>query len=350
MCVEVYSTDQPIQIPYENENIRFTSPRAYGARHTFLVRNAGFRPIDKLSVLYPRFLYHLDTTPGHRAGHLRLTSFDNQTERMPSLHPNATATGDNYLVMDLADPNNPMCNLPTLRGYWDHSNIEVDYPKVVTENPLRSRWLFSTHHFSAWNVKLQEPIRPGDAHWFMWEFDVSDAGDPLEDSVHGPIVFHELASPIDVRRTVVETLQSALSDSWNNAQNTPPTEPDYGRIIARETRAQGVFEGLMKEMGIGQERRVDIQYYELTIETGDPRSQYLCSVITQGDIRLRSGSPRVDHRPGADRASIGEPVYEWKSGSILEPSHPWKNTGFSLRLALSHPRPPSAPPDKPGGP
>jgi hypothetical protein len=181
---------------------------------------------------------------------------------------------------------------------------------------------------------LSDPIAPGDAHWLQLELEVPDAGELLPDSIYGPIVFHEVASPIDVRRTFVENIQNALRDVFEQRQNTPAHYPDYQGFITRLDNHDRVLGEIVRTFGLALERRVDIQYYELTVETGDPKQQFLQYIFPQGDIRMRSGSPRLGAHEELDLGRIGEPVYEWKSGSILEPAHPWKNTGFSLRLGL----------------
>ncbi|MGF1582561.1 MAG: hypothetical protein ACFCD0_24825 [Gemmataceae bacterium] len=83
------------------------------------------------------------------------------------------------------------------------------------------------------------------------------------------------------------------------------------------------------------ERRVDIQYYQLTVYPGDPTKQVLLVYSTQGDIRIDPESPRVGSHPDQDAEFLGQPAYTWLSGSILEPTHPWRNSGFSIRLTLS---------------
>lgn len=336
MCVEIYSLDQPIQIPYEHENIRFLSPTSFRATYTLLVRNAGFRPIDALLALYPRLLYHLTLSTGKARSRprLRIDGFENTTESLLSHHPEMVRRPDGRLELALPDPNNPVCQLPALVGRWDHDNVQAQIPEVVLANARRAFWAFEQHRFSVWALQLTEGIAPGDAHWFQCEIEVEGAGEPLEDTLYGPVIFHELASPIDVRRTVAENLQNALRDVWQQRATIPPSEADYHEQIATLGHQERALTALVSAFGLAQERRVDIQYYELTLETGDPREQFLVYAFTQGDIRMRSGSPRLGRHPELDRGRIGEPVYEWKSGSILEPAHPWRNTGFSLRIGL----------------
>jgi hypothetical protein len=332
----VYSTDQPIQIPYAHENFRFLSPRAFRARYALLVRNAGFRPISVLCVLSPRVLYHyerLQVGTRRRAG-LQFHGFQNVTDQLPLDHPQARPVGNNRLEMELADPNNPSCRFPVLSGLWDHGNLNAAIPSEVLSHPRLSCSVFQRHQFSAWHVRFAAPIEPGEAHWLQWELEVLGVGEPLEEGLYGPVVFHEIASPIDVRRRVVEKLRNALQDVFRARDSLPASSPDYQQRSDRLSLHETVLNDLVRVFGLSQERRVDLQYYELTIETGDPRKQFLLSIIPQGDIYLRPGSPRIGHHEELDRGRIGEPVYEWQAGSILEPAHPWKNTGFSLRLGL----------------
>ncbi|HYV39359.1 MAG TPA: hypothetical protein VE988_26960 [Gemmataceae bacterium] len=334
MCIEVYSTDQPIQILYESENLRFLSPLSFRGRYILLVRNAGFRPIDLLSVLYPRRLFSATKVASKPQAKIKFRGFTNITERLPEYHNALRIASPNQLEMELPDPNNPLCNLPFLRGYWDHSNIAYELPPRIREKAQRCLWAYNKHHFSAWNFRLSEPIKPGDAHWFQWQFVVEDAGGLLDKTIYGPAVFHEIASPIDVRRTVVENIQNALQDVHKKKQEFDVrTEGDVDNLAILGEHEEA-FKAIVQDFGLAQERRVDIQYYELTVETGNPQEQFLMYMLPQGDIRLRSGSPRIGSNKKLDAGRLGEPVYEWKSGSILEPAHPWRNTGFTLRMGL----------------
>jgi hypothetical protein len=325
MCLEIYSTEQPIQIPFAHETIRFLNPRSFRIRYIVLVRNAGYREIASLTVILPRPIYHL--ADGGQAGSLEvsLRGFEDATWRLPELGLFFDQPANNRLRGHLADPNNPVCDLPGLEGYWNPSNATMSPPHGLTR---RCFLLLHEHRFTAWTVRLGQPIAPGDAHWCCWEVTVSDEGDVLEDTLHGPLVFHELSSPIDVRRTLSETLQSALRDVYQHGPESPNSEHEvaYRRILFA--------------LGLHANRQVDVQYYELTVQPGDPRQRVLLAYTQQGDLRLRSGSPRVGRNVTWDSEFLDEPVYEWKSGSILEPAHPWQNLGFSLRLTLAWRKPP----------
>jgi hypothetical protein len=54
------------------------------------------------------------------------------------------------------------------------------------------------------------------------------------------------------------------------------------------------------------------------------------------DIRMRSGSPRMTQNASSAPTDDDELVYEWKSGSILEPDHAWSDSGFILHLNMAY--------------
>jgi hypothetical protein len=318
MCIEVYSTEQPIQIPFEHETIRFLTPQSFRGRYTVLVRNSGYKAIDRLYLIYPRPLFYLKKTP-EGAYEVSLKGLTDITHRLPDLGEFFSRPTDQRISAHLPDPNNPVCDLPGLEGYWDPGNVSWLPAAGLT---ARCLLLLNEHHFTAWTARLQTPIAPGDAHWFCWEITVDGQGDLVEKSIYGPIIFHEIASPIDVRRTLVEALQTDLRDIHLYGPD------DLG--IEHETAIRRI----LLAFGLLQERRVDIQYYELNVQPGDPKNQFPINCESHGDIRMRSGSPRVADHMTWDIDCLGEPVYEFKSGSIIEPAHPWKNSGFNIRLIL----------------
>jgi hypothetical protein len=154
VCIEVYSKDQPIQILYENENLRFLSPLSFRGRYILLVRNAGYRPISTLSLLYPRRLFRAVKKKKKRKTTIEFCGFTNITEDLPRYHEALRAVGSNQLEMELPDPNNPLSNLPFLCGYWDHTNTEFELPEAIRNNGQRCLWLYDEHRFSAWNFRL----------------------------------------------------------------------------------------------------------------------------------------------------------------------------------------------------
>lgn len=63
---------------------------------------------------------------------------------------------------------------------------------------------------------------------------------------------------------------------------------------------------------------------ELNVSAGSHRVLVLG---LKGDLRMQSGSPDIAN---------GEPVFSWKSGSLLDPKHYWPELGFMLRLVLCY--------------
>ncbi len=53
MCLEIYAIDQPVQVVYEEEIVRFKTPFSMVVRIMALVRNTGYQPIVKLNAIYP---------------------------------------------------------------------------------------------------------------------------------------------------------------------------------------------------------------------------------------------------------------------------------------------------------
>ena len=187
-----------------------------------------------------------------------------------------------------------------------------------------------TSKFTAFQVDLKQPIEPQTAHWLSLRLSVDDTGVRLPTTLLGPVVLHEFASPIDVRRTISEGMQTALRILQQEDYELPKEE----KIVRAES-----YNRTLDRLKLLNERSVDIQYYELFVQTGNPNELLLLSSDTHGDIRQRSGSPRIGSDPSYDIECLNEPVYEWKSGSIIEPAHPWKNSGFSVRLTLAHKTP-----------
>jgi hypothetical protein len=330
MCLEVYAPKRDVQIPFEHERVRFESPTRLLTRYTFLVRNPGYEPIDKLLAIYPRPLFRpkivarrdesttgvLEYLPEHSLTDVTYILSESQDFVADEKNPNE-------LTAELPDPNNPICLLNGLNGLWYPGNGRFS---AVQGLSTRCYLLLQNHLYSSWEVHLSRPIEPGTAQWFCWEIGVDEVGCTLPDTVLGPAVFHELTSPIDVHRTFREAIQAAIRDLLTNKVETP---------TATIRRAQEVaLREILFHLALLEERRVDIQYYELSLLTGDPKEMFLLNATELGDIRPRSGSPRVGMDDVLDADFIGQPIYEWKSGSIIEPAHPWRDSGFSLRLTM----------------
>jgi hypothetical protein len=347
MCFEVYA-EQPVQIPYAHETIRFLGPRSFVVCYALLIRNAGYLPIRKLSLLYPRpVMQYLppSSDASDQLGRLVLMRFRDITDELSGFEK-ISINGNPGLRLVLADPNNPLCDLTGLTGLWFPGNWAPRVPKAVYDRGRVCHGLFSENRFAAWHLELKNEINAGEAHWYYWEITINDAGQPLPHAFFSPVVFHEIISPINVRRTVVENLQEAIKIHRLNAKkaNSAGNETGVKWAELNEAAALAILEGFR----LSHERMVDIQYYELTIETGDPGRLFMLQCLPYGDIRFRSEHPRVNAavQPGAELSTSVpiptgsdecglEPAYDFKSGSILEPAHPWKNTGFSVRMVLA---------------
>lgn len=335
MCLELYAVDQPVQIAYEEEIVRFVSPFSMVVRIMLLVRNTGYRPVTKLNAIYPHYLFKLEGGTTHGQVRATLPRFRDITDSIHSHNPamqvrTDAGTGAQWLSLHLPDPNYPLATIP-LEGRWALGNVQFEFPAALTTNLRRAHFYFRELLFSPFVIALTRPILPLEAHWLRFEVEVDRVGAPLSNTLLGhPLVFHEVVSPIDVRRTTLESVQTSLRKARESK------DPDDR--LDRE-----VLEGVLDGTGLLCERRVDLQYFELTIEPGDPMRCLLLNSVHQGDLRMRAESPqvRVTELPNGTinhgyPAMTEEPVYQWKSGSTLEPAHPWKNSGFSLRFTLVH--------------
>jgi hypothetical protein len=160
-------------------------------------------------------------------------------------------------------------------------------------------------------VRLHTPLEPLDSRWFAFQINAAEVG-VVEQTPLGPIAIHQLASPIDVRHTVQEKLETGL----RRAESTGA--PTWVTSLSRN---------IIEILGVTTERRCEIEYYELVVNAGPPSERFLISWEVERDLRMRSNNPR--------RNDSGDLLYEWKSGTILRPDgYPWKNAGFILHLKL----------------
>lgn len=309
MCVEVYHSEVPLVVPYEIEILRLTGERSFKATHALLVQNVGHVPISTLNVLYPRMLYEQDGTDWVIPdGCLR-----NATADIRGLLRGVELHGDE-LVLAQQDPNRPQFARPPLAGTWLPDDFHVQMPKGF---PAAGLSFLAKLRQSFFQLRFEAPINPRQARWIGLEFDVLEAGVPAN-SLLGNVVIHQLASPVDVRRTVDEQVECAQRTGESDG-------PRWLGDLANDLR---------EFMGLKLERRVEIQYYELVLRPGNPAERLLLSWEAERDIRLRSGSPRKGENPALGEDN-NELIYEWKSGSLLKPdSNPWRNLGFVLHLTL----------------
>ena len=340
VCLEIYSQDQKVEILFEHEDIRFSSPVSYTSQYAVLLRNGGDGPLDVLSMLYPRRLFS-----DLEGGKVRLRGVSEITEEL--LPANASLNEDGEVVVAaegesdepvdrvffsdtrqlkwlVTNPNSPDKEIPGLTGKFGVEKVNLqsggtrlcsgvlELPKAFSDRHVIT---LNMHKYSAWLFRLNKPLPAGEAQWFAWEINVESTGRPLFDTLSGPVVFHQFVSPSYVHRTLQECFSAAIEDC---------------DVYSDEIQDIETYRSLLEMFDLNSERRVDSHYFELTIEPGPPNSRFVQSWNVEGDLRMLSPSPRV--RTSSD--SIEEPVYEWKSGSMLEPKHEWTDHGFVLRLTL----------------
>lgn len=331
MCIELYSLNQQIQIPFEQEIVHFHSPFEFVGTYTMLIRNSGYDDIDELVCLFPRLIssgcynnvskklkFDLKECLGNTTSkETILKSFGERFE----IQPNHNEPDEITVV--IPDPNNPASTLPGITGYCYPANAKIFLPEQLRGQTTRALKIAEECRVTLWGLKLKKPIKKDTAHWYQFTITINLSPNEtnfLHDSLIGPCIYYEFASPIDVRRTVAEQILVSK------------------QILKRLDAPQGVSacDALVEGFGLDKKRMVDIQYYELNINTGDPSDQMMINCLSQGDIRFRSASPKiVTYDDKAKGTKYQMPVFEWKSGTILEPPHPWKDTGFSIRLCLN---------------
>lgn len=302
MCLEVYHPELPLIIPYENEIIRFSSLESFSGVYKLLIRNTGNLPLDYFNVLYPRRLY-VETD----SGTWLMRGVSDITEQLPSLLRDSSLRGDRLTLLQ-PDPNRPQFDRPPLEG----SFLPKD-SRILVPGDLYTQGLMLLREIDAgfFQVRLTTPIEPLDARWFCFRIKIPQAG-LVTDTPIGRVAIHQLASPVDVRHTVEEKLETGLRRA---------EQAGAAAWVGNLTRQ------VMQTLGVTRERRSEIEYYELVVNPGPPADRFLLSCDVERDLRMRSNSPR----PFGD-----ELLYEWKSGSILRPDgYPWKNEGFILHLKLA---------------
>jgi hypothetical protein len=317
---EVYAIDQPIQIPFGNAVVRFLSASSMQIVYFVLIRNLGYRPINRLTVLYPGNVFALNRADGSLS--VSINGLTDITKEMPDYGAALFNRQDsNCMGVCVPDPNNPTRELPNLVGYWYSRSWEFALPSGITHRDLL--WLEASR-FSFWNMELRNPINPSEAQWFGWKITADSCGQYLSDSLHGPVVFHKIVSPLQIRMGATNFFECCLRKTRVN-QDLEPLDVEHDVSIHR----------ILQSFGLLQQRRVDIHYFELTVEPGDPKNHFIVSSLADGEIRLRESSPRlIDFvRPHGGR--VQEPVYEWQSGTILEADNASKSQRFAIQLTMA---------------
>lgn len=356
MCIDVTAVEGRIHLPYVQEIIHLTSPRSYVGTYTFLIRNDSSKTINFLRLLYPHYLFDhkpfvengkrqialnlpkvFDTTGALRPTEQIEDASDNVTnistdslsdiETQLSIPQPFTQLDGNRICLPLAHPNDPKNDLSGLEGHCIPDNLQLTLPEDIRDNLAAYIDVLSRHDFTAWLYYLPSPIEPGTAHWYQLQVHVDHTGLMMRDSPHGPCVYHKLASSIDVRRTLRERIESSqrLSTVTPSILHSPAIELIESHYLRPA-----------HEMYNGDDENGMINYFELTIGTGNPKEQGMMHWHAEGDIRLRAKTPKYKlFKSGDGKNDYFEPNFDWKSGLIVEPNHPLQNKGFSLTFCIS---------------
>lgn len=334
MCIEIYSRDHAIQIPFAQELIRFHSATSFDGEYTMLVRNSSGAPISQLLALYPRPL--LKTT-----GDIpQLTNVSNIASSLidrgaPPKNPDEFRScewKDDKLTMWIPNPNSPDRFIPDLSGRLTRNDFKFGVPRgfdnvhVQLLNNLNDG-------FSAWTLNLTRPLGQNEALWISLIIRVQKAGRRLPSGIFAPSVFHTLASPQSVRTTLYESFQARESTAFGKG-----ADPAFMKF----------YESFLDAFGLRDpERKVNVGYYELSVSPGPPTKRELLNWNHEGHLWMRSTSPKVVMKkikyPGEHQTeSSYEPVFEWKSGTMLDqfceavpdPSLAFPSMDFRLRFTI----------------
>lgn len=262
MCIELYSPDQKIEILYEQEVVQFISPTSFIGRYMVLVHNPGPLPLRRLLLMYPRYL--METTKLTVSGVKYIEVTFRPVRLLSNLpiqvrsHQPLTRTG-NRVSMAMADPNDPAQDFPLdLSGEWCGTGSQPTYslPGGVQNIAHAYTNFCRDHGISAWEMTLPTPLPAGGSHWFYWEIRVDDAGVIVPDSVAGPMVFHELASPLNVRRTIAERLDSECREARRQiAAAAARKDPTVERAAKKDLADR---ELIIRELGLKKPRQVTV--------------------------------------------------------------------------------------------
>jgi hypothetical protein len=287
MCIEIYSTSQPISIPFEHESIRFKGPTSYSATFSILLRNDGDAPIDRLSVLYRRRLFSDPTS-----GTVALQDVADVSDHL-SQWPESTRDADR-LSLVVPHPLAPSKDL-ALNGFFRPDDVAFTVPNGFS---ARHTQVLNSFGFTAWQAEFKTPLQPGEAQWLAWRVGVRNVQAPIVQTPIGNIVYHTFASPKFVHSTIAESFKAA-------ADSVEQRDLDY-------------YESVLKMFGLRGPRRVDIGYRILNVQPGSPSDLTLLSWSTEGKLQLRTAHATAATGPRASEQSEDvRPTFEWRSGSII---------------------------------
>ena len=277
----------------------------------------GHVDLDDLYVLYPRNVFSKPTAGATVSSLLSGALTDVTVNLKDSLYGITAPLGNpDQLMLEQGNPNLPSFpRLPLVGSWYPNSRVTWSVPSSFAADHIS---LMRLYKYSGWIAKLDAPIVPHESRWFSWII-TSTGGNLVEETALGfPIVIHDIAGPIDVRRTFHELYERGLRRHERDA-----TRPDREQL----------YRNIIDDFFMLFQRRVELRYYDLTLLPGPPSERFVVSWQMDRDLRFRSGSPR--HGDPAFNEPPDELVYEWKSGSILRPNDSWKDHGFGLKLLIA---------------
>jgi len=311
VCIEIYARDQAIEIPFAQEIITFRSPTSFDGEYTMLVKNAGKERISQLLALYPRPL--MKKKPIAPSGcNPVLRNVHNVAEQLIAKGTQIAGSRrcewkDGQLTMWIPNPNKPEDNLPQLVGRLTMNDFRFVCPAgFLCEHVDILDGI--NDGFSAWALQLTRPLESTDSLWITLVVRVERAGRQLLSSLAPPVTFHTFAAPQSVRTTLREAAETGAKTAIG-----PGADPANMQH----------YQSFLDIFGLGaSQRQVAIGYYELTVIPGSPLHREITDWTYEGQLWMRSSSPKVVKRtvryPSSHTEVRHEPIFEWKSGRILD--------------------------------
>ncbi len=353
MCLNVYHPDNPISIPYYNEQISFPGENDVISDFRFLIRNNGKESINRLYFLFPGDQYVFDE---ENRNAVKIDAVYDLTNELPMNAPIAAGPilkneegwfeewdpsehgGVPGLTLHKPEPNNPVFPVPGLHGEWHKDCKSV--PILPEGLSIDSLQLIQTNGVTFFMADIVPGIKPGATRWFYWSVRSKEAGHSYK-TPFGCVQVLQVASPFDVHRATKERLEcsSDLPPEFGNNYEDEENLKSYLREVQRQA---------VETLKIDKGWLVDIKLYELTVHVGRPSERFLFSWMVERDLQLRANSPMLnDPDPwyaGGELIIPSEPTgegskhlrYDWKGGSRLRPNgYPWQGQGFNLTLMFS---------------
>jgi hypothetical protein len=321
MCLEAYSPEGEISIPYEHEFVLFRTRSLISASYSFLVRNNTGKPLSSIFLLYPKPLFHLV-----QDGKVRLrgvVDMLSEFEKRLSAGSRAVLPGvldGRFFQATISNPNRPQELLEGTRGLLDSSSVSI---ARISDFQSHHADLVTLHKFSAIQVSFGNDLPPGESQWLSFQITFNDPGNSLVDGR----TLHEFAAPLRVRNTLIEIFESAIADLNSGLDS------EANVAIDEWWNKTDHYEEVLSILGLDnrESRKVDLQYHHLCF-AADPRSCRIEMIQKDGDVVSLANSPRRRNVAIANER-IEADVYEYKSGTLLRPLNPGGSFGLKVFLA-----------------